>query len=411
MSLRYLARSCGFHASPSNDSKSNGRHLGQAIKDSTGDKMPITPESIDEYLFNFHFVRFLAHVHKQSGRAFVSFNANPYTEHEEGYKYELHANARRKLDLETWRLKQIGTGVIARSVISAIELPANNLVEWRPKYGESRRPHQDIHKALEDPAALEKIEQLLYALYIHDSDPSSFEDSTRLFGRKYPLLAYLFFLKDRSRYLPIAPEYFDHSFNMLGVNFRTSMQCSWDNYVDFIRLVTEARELLAERVPSEVSLLDAHSFLWMLSKQMKGDDSASTIDYATLPPRDREAVIQARIGQGRYRRELIAFWERCAVTGCAEHALLRASHIKPWTTCDAFEARDPFNGLLLVPSLDAAFDAGYISFENSGEIMISSRFQDPDAVILGIDSQLRMSRVDDRHRPYLEYHRTHCFAL
>jgi hypothetical protein len=43
-------------------------------------------------------------------------------------------------------------------------------------------------------------------------------------------IAYLYFLKDFSRYVPIAPNYFDQAFEMLGVVFVTSHKCSWVNY-------------------------------------------------------------------------------------------------------------------------------------------------------------------------------------
>ena len=44
----------------------------------------------------------------------------------------------------------------------------------------------------------------------------------------------------------------------------------------------------------------------------------------------------------------------------------------------AIECRDPFNGLLLIPNLDALFDGGLISFAESGEIMSSSLLSEDD---------------------------------
>ncbi len=59
---------------------------------------------------------------------------------------------------------------------------------------------------------------------------------------------------------------------------------------------------------------------------------------------------------------------RCAITGLAVPALLRASHIKPWADCDDDkEQLDVFNGFLLSASLDAAFDSGVISVADDGE--------------------------------------------
>ena len=46
---------------------------------------------------------------------------------------------------------------------------------------------------------------------------------------------------------------------------------------------------------------------------------------------EREALVKARIGQGRFRDALIDHWGSCAVTEVADQDLLRASHIIPWS--------------------------------------------------------------------------------
>ena len=61
---------------------------------------------------------------------------------------------------------------------------------------------------------------------------------------------------------------------------------------------------------------------------------------------------------------LMDFWGgRCPLTGITHPRLLRASHMKPWSACtDAAERLNVHNGLLLAAHLDAAFDAGLITF-------------------------------------------------
>jgi 5-methylcytosine-specific restriction protein A len=56
--------------------------------------------------------------------------------------------------------------------------------------------------------------------------------------------------------------------------------------------------------------------------------------------------------------------------------LLKASHIKPWRDSDNAERLDIYNGLLLIPNLDSAFDKGYISFDDGGKIIISDMIKD-----------------------------------
>jgi len=127
-------------------------------------------------------------------------------------------------------------------------------------------------------------------------------------------------------------------------------------------------------------------------------------------PRTTEAerlVIQ-RVGQDVFRDALLSYWEgRCAVTGVAEPRLLRASHIKPWAKCETDAERlDVYNGLLLAAHLDAAFDAGLISFADDGAIILSPQFTMEDRAALGIHEHLALRRVAGRHLPNLAWHRT-----
>jgi len=122
---------------------------------------------------------------------------------------------------------------------------------------------------------------------------------------------------------------------------------------------------------------------------------------------ERTSIIQSRLGQGLFRDKLIKYWGGCAVTDCEFAPLLRASHIKPWRASDNVERLDVFNGLLLAPNLDVAFDAGYISFDDSGKIIISDFFDNQHAYSLRITPKLKVKSklLNDEHKKYLEHHR------
>ena len=131
--------------------------------------------------------------------------------------------------------------------------------------------------------------------------------------------------------------------------------------------------------------------------------------YEGLQETERQAVIQSRIGQGKFRADLVEYWGECAVTGCQKMEILRASHIKPWSKANNQERLDVYNGLLLVPNLDSAFDAGYISFTDNGHILISRFLNQGDQCKLGIHSELCICRLDKKHFRYLQYHREYKF--
>ena len=229
-----------------------------------------------------------------------------------------------------------------------------------------------------------------------------------MFGKKYSLIAYLFFIKDKSKYLPIVTNTFDNSFKLLGSDFKTSHKCSWQNYCQYINHIQEIKDLLQLQLSSEVSILNAHSFTYMLTKQMKGFE-ANISEYTELAFKDRESVVKSRIGQGLYRDNLIRFWGECAVTGCKQIDLLIASHIKPWKDSDVFECRDHFNGLLLSPNLDSCFDKGFISFNNKGHLLLSKEFCAGEARKLGVHQDLKLSKITTQHQVYLAYHRKNIF--
>lgn len=136
-------------------------------------------------------------------------------------------------------------------------------------------------------------------------------------------------------------------------------------------------------------------------------DFLGTIEQLQLSESDRDALVKVRVGQSRYRDGLLAYWKACAVTGCPTQTLLRASHIVPWRHADNAQKVDPYNGLLLTPNLDLAFDLGYISFDDSGRIIFSSALDEHTAAALHLRDDMRLSRIDPLHQPYLAWHREH----
>lgn len=145
-------------------------------------------------------------------------------------------------------------------------------------------------------------------------------------------------------------------------------------------------------------------------------DAASDIlaampDFAELTETERESLVKSRVGQGLFRDRLVKYWSVCAVTGATCTALLRASHIQPWAKSNNAQRLDQFNGLLLVPNLDAAFDTGYVSFDTNGKILLSVAVTGEPAYALHISPKMKVNPklLVDEHRTYLEFHRSHVF--
>ncbi len=100
------------------------------------------------------------------------------------------------------------------------------------------------------------------------------------------------------------------------------------------------------------------------------------------------------------------FWSsRCAVSAVKRAELLRASHIKPWSSSNNIERLDPSNGLLLSAAYDAAFDALLVSFDDTGAILLAPDFSPAEASAAGIDLSAKLAKLTDAAKAYLAEHR------
>jgi putative restriction endonuclease len=139
----------------------------------------------------------------------------------------------------------------------------------------------------------------------------------------------------------------------------------------------------------------------------------ATKKITVLKPTQALALVNARVGQGLFRDELLkCFTSQCAITGLSVAKLIRASHIRPWCECESDEQKlDPHNGLLLAVGIDAAFDCGFITFEDNGALVLSSNLAVADLVHLGIPANggLRIDHLSQARRAYLKYHREQVF--
>lgn len=113
-------------------------------------------------------------------------------------------------------------------------------------------------------------------------------------------------------------------------------------------------------------------------------------------------LLKSRVGQGKFRKDLLSFWNGCSVTGYKDKSILIASHIKPWSISSNLERMDKFNGLLLLPNLDKVFDRGLVSFDNAGKILISPYLRNPEE--LGIFTEMRIN-LHKHHSKYISHHR------
>lgn len=135
-------------------------------------------------------------------------------------------------------------------------------------------------------------------------------------------------------------------------------------------------------------------------------DLEQIINNPNTTATEKSALIKSRIGQGTFREKVLLHWSGCAATGLSDTSLLVASHIKPWRKSTDIERLDQWNGLLLSPNLDKAFDQGFITFETDGAIRLSPLLT--EAAKLGITPSMKIA-LKPEHEKYMAHHRAEEF--
>lgn len=238
-----------------------------------------TPDLLDGIDFTSAFARF---------QSLITAFDGPFTRFDEGliaawesYKPRVRTEALTRLDADSWAQDQVGSGAIVARVINAIEIQAthgdltNNIVFWQNRFGHANRDHRALIEAATNGAGLRKLEHLLFQLYRTDTDEGAlFDDLSEATGAKYPLMAYLFFIKDMERFMPIQPTGFDRVFGEIGLEFRTLRNCTWENYCQFNGILNALRKPIADQAKLDnVRLIDAHSLLWLFSTLLRKEAS------------------------------------------------------------------------------------------------------------------------------------------
>lgn len=213
---------------------------------------------------------------EESGTKFFSFESHPYIKQYESYKSKIYALGNQRLKLGKWRKTDIGTGKIIQAVRDSIEVEDNNLLVHDNRNGEAGRSDKSLYQKYSNEE-LEKYEAAIFDFYFENvTDEVSFNRIVEFSGKKYPFLAYLFFLKSKKKYLPIAPRTFDNVFKSLGIDFKTEKRCSWGNYNSFLNILIEIQSFLQANLhfeDEEITLLDTHTFLWIIGAHMKNWES------------------------------------------------------------------------------------------------------------------------------------------
>jgi putative restriction endonuclease len=141
-------------------------------------------------------------------------------------------------------------------------------------------------------------------------------------------------------------------------------------------------------------------------------ESAIAAD-AAIQETERTALVQARRGQGLFRDNVRAVERACRITHVERMEHLIASHVQPWRDSSNEQRLDGENGLLLTPTVDHLFDKGFISFEGSGQLIVSPVADQRSLKRMGINTGrgVNVGAFSEGQRRYLEFHRENVLRM
>jgi len=176
------------------------------------------------------------------------------------------------------------------------------------------------------------------------------------------------------------------------------------------------------KVPSEmadvlIDIIGNEYFLVFRQLQNKTDLFDITEDSDEIDIRGRtdigettiDQLIKSRRGQGVFKANVRLNEKCCRITKICDQKHLIASHIKPWKDCTDVEKLDGCNGLLLAPHIDHLFDKGYLSFEDNGDIICSSKLSHDVLQAWSVSANNNVGPFNSNQKNYLRYHRNNVF--
>lgn len=167
----------------------------------------------------------------------------------------------------------------------------------------------------------------------------------------------------------------------------------------------EAEMIVNKTLVKEADVLDFAAPLEI--KEAWESHEVEAIAGSAISDTEKDSLVRARRGQGKYRAELLRIEHECRISHVSNPEYLIASHIKPWRHSNNDERLDGENGLLLNPNIDLLFDRGLISFEDNGDVIFSPVADRIDLPKLGIDPNrsLKVGNFTSGQKSYLAFHR------
>lgn len=192
------------------------------------------------------------------------------------------------------------------------------------------------------------------------------------------------------------------------------------DYLNILQVITNKNKkivfILLEKNPVYFTITKKSNLAWQEYLEKLQKDKKSQLkagEDLTLDEKNRKLQTKWK---DNLAREIMAFTANnneifCPLTMISADynnlsTLFRASHIKPYSECDAKEAFDINNGLLLIANADALFDKFLISVNSKKELCHSFLLDQNKLLIqqLKLNQEIFTEILNDERMKYLSYH-------
>ncbi len=209
------------------------------------------------------------------------------------------------------------------------------------------------------------------------------------------------------------------NFKEININLRQNKNTKTSLPGDYEAGNIIAKYYPADNIPNDVTLIKDIEEILKIYKLIVDDYN---LGYSTVDKEEKEIIdiqksnrtetqkkqlINARIGQGDFRKEVVKKETQCRLTGVSDLSFLIASHIRPWRDSNDAQKLDGDNGLLLSPHVDRLFDKGWITFTNEGEVLI---YGEAAQILKTWNISIKnVGKFNAKQQVYLKYHRENIF--
>lgn len=200
-------------------------------------------------------------------------------------------------------------------------------------------------------------------------------------------------------------------FYRIGVNWDPTFSCSYTalqeaglkQYQDTLVAIRDQR--MVQFLQSRLGQLSG----WDEREAAEQQQVEAILADDALTAIDKKQLVDARRGQGKFRRDVLQVEPRCRLTGVAHPRMLRASHIKPWRDATHRERLDGNNGLMLAPHVDHLFDDGWITFDDTGTLVVSTHLPHDVLQAWHLARDASTGAFNEAQAGYLRHHRQYVF--